>query len=116
MMNTHDHNHADHGHAGHAHTHGIVDPTLVTTERGIWAVKWSLVGLAITALLQVGVVLVSGSVALLADTIHNIGDAMTAIPLWARYGSPSSWPGASPRRALATATAASRTWPAPSSS
>ena len=56
-----------------------------TTERGIWAIKWSFVILAITALLQIGVVAFSGSVALLADTIHNIGDAMTAIPLWIAF-------------------------------
>jgi cation diffusion facilitator family transporter len=65
----------------HGHTHGVVDPTIVTTERGIWAVKWSFVGLMATALLQVVVVYFSGSVALLADTIHNFGDAATAIPL-----------------------------------
>src|SRR5262249_45806502 len=46
-----------------------------------WAIKWSFVGLAGTALLQLVVVLLSGSVALLADTIHNFGDAATAIPL-----------------------------------
>jgi cation diffusion facilitator family transporter len=86
MDTSQDHAQPDHhGHAGHTHTHGIVDPTLVTTERGIWAVKWSLAGLGVTALLQVGVVLVSGSVALLADTIHNVGDAMTAIPLWIAF-------------------------------
>jgi len=82
-----DHTHGrphDHGGA-HGHTHGVVDPTLATTERGIWAIKWSFVILAITALLQVAVVLLSGSVALLADTIHNIGDAVTAIPLWIAF-------------------------------
>lgn len=71
-----------HGHAHeHGHTHGVVDPSITTTGRGIWAVKWSFAGLMATALLQVAVVLISGSVALLADTIHNIGDAATAIPL-----------------------------------
>jgi cation diffusion facilitator family transporter len=75
----HDHDH-DEG-AGHGHTHGTVDPTLVTTERGLWAVKWSFVALFVTAALQVGVVLISNSVALLADTIHNVGDAATAVPL-----------------------------------
>ncbi len=69
----------------HAHTHGVVDPTILTTERGIWAVKWSLLGLTLTAVLQVLVVYVSGSVALLADTIHNFGDAATAIPLWIAF-------------------------------
>lgn len=79
-----------HGHphgeaSGHGHTHGMIEPTIATTERGIWAIKWSFVILAITALFQVAVVLVSGSVALLADTIHNVGDAATAIPLWIAF-------------------------------
>lgn len=69
----------------HGHTHGMVDPSLATNERGIWAIKWSFVILAITAALQVIVVVISGSVALLADTIHNIGDATTAIPLWIAF-------------------------------
>jgi cation diffusion facilitator family transporter len=62
-----------------------VDPTIVTSERGIWAIKWSFVGLMATALLQLVVVLMSGSVALLSDTIHNFGDAATAIPLWIAF-------------------------------
>ena len=73
-----------HGHddgKGHGHTHGMIDPTIATTAQGIWAIKWSIVVLAITSILQVGVVAISGSVALLADTIHNVGDAVTAIPL-----------------------------------
>ena len=75
----HDHPH-DHS-AGHGHTHGIVDPSITTNDRGLWAIKWSFVGLATTAVLQLVVVFLSGSVALLADTIHNFGDAATAIPL-----------------------------------
>ena len=76
-----DFNHG-HGHDhGHSHTHGVVDPTITTSERGMWAIKWSFVGLAITAAIQVIVAAVSGSVGLLADTIHNFGDAATAIPL-----------------------------------
>lgn len=70
-----------HGHGKHAHTHGVVDPEITTTERGLWAVKWSFIWLLVTALFQVVVVVLSGSVALLADTIHNFGDAATAIPL-----------------------------------
>ena len=81
----HPHGH-DHGHGGkHGHTHGVIDPTIATTERGIWAIKWSFVILAITASLQLVVVFASGSVALLADTIHNVGDAVTAIPLWIAF-------------------------------
>jgi cation diffusion facilitator family transporter len=60
----------------------LLDPDLLSTERGIWAVKWSFVGLFVTALLQLGIVALSGSVALLADTVHNFGDTATAIPLW----------------------------------
>jgi len=78
----HDHGeHCDNHHHGHSHTHGIVDPSILTTERGIWAVKWSFVGLFITAIFQIIIVYYSGSIALLADTIHNFGDALTAIPL-----------------------------------
>ncbi len=71
-----------HEHGSHSHTH---DPLVITSQRGIWAIKWSFVGLLVTALLQVLVVLFSGSVALLADTIHNFGDAATAIPLWIAF-------------------------------
>ena len=74
----------DHG-GSHGHTHGVIDPTIATTSRGIWAIKWSFVILAITSLLQLAIVVASGSVALLADTIHNIGDAVTAIPLWIAF-------------------------------
>src|SRR5215217_7447884 len=79
----HDH---QHGHGeGHSHTHGAVDPSIATSERGIWAVKWSFIGLFATALLQLAVVVLSGSVALLSDTIHNFGDAATTIPLWIAF-------------------------------
>jgi len=89
----HPHGHGDHGHGhdthasdhGHNHTHGVVDPVIATTERGIWAVKWSFVILGVTAALQLGIVVLSGSVALLADTIHNVGDAATAVPLWIAF-------------------------------
>ena len=71
-----------HGHEEHGHTHGAVDPSIATSERGMWAVKWSFVGLFVIALLQVVVVVISSSVALLSDMIHNFGDALTAVPLW----------------------------------
>ena len=80
-VNKHDHNH---GH-NHGHSHGTVDATILTSERGIWAVKWSFFWMAITAIIQLVVVIFSGSVALLADTIHNFGDAATAIPLWLAF-------------------------------
>jgi cation diffusion facilitator family transporter len=63
----------------------VIDPSIATTARGIWAIKWSFVILAITSLFQLAIVALSGSVALLADTIHNIGDAGTAIPLWVAF-------------------------------
>jgi len=81
----HGHSHAHGDAGGHGHTHGVIDPSLTTTEQGIWAIKWSFIILMITAALQVAVVFVSGSVALFADTIHNIGDATTAIPLWVAF-------------------------------
>jgi cation diffusion facilitator family transporter len=75
-----------HGHGEeHNHTHGAVDPSIATSERGIWAVKWSFAALFVTALMQVVVVAVSGSVGLLSDTIHNFGDALTAVPLWVAF-------------------------------
>ncbi|HEY8743533.1 MAG TPA: cation diffusion facilitator family transporter, partial [Chloroflexota bacterium] len=66
---------------GHSHGESQVDAALEGSERGIWALKVSLLGLGVTALLQLAVVLISGSVGLLADTIHNFGDALTAVPL-----------------------------------
>ncbi len=90
----HQHKHAPHSHkhshgnehsSEHSHTHGVIDPTITSSEKGIWAVKWSFIGLFLTALIQVTVVYFSGSVALLADTIHNFGDASTAIPLWIAF-------------------------------
>src|SRR5262245_23742573 len=81
----HSHSHNDQRHIHDGHTHGTIDPVMLTTERGIWAVKWSLIGLAATAIFQVIIVFFSGSVALLADTIHNIADAATAIPLWIAF-------------------------------
>ncbi|QSZ27289.1 cation transporter [Aceticella autotrophica] len=74
-----------HHNNGHSHTHGVVDPWVFTSQRGIWAVKWSFVILIITALFQIVVAYISGSVALLADTVHNIGDAATALPLWIAF-------------------------------
>ena len=82
----HGHGGHDHGSAeSHGHTHGVIDASIATTERGIWAIKWSFVILAVTAALQIVVVIISGSVALLADTIHNVADATTAIPLWIAF-------------------------------
>ena len=75
----------DHNNSHLAHTHGAIDSSLLSSEVGIRAVKWSLAALFATALLQIVVVVFTGSVALLADTIHNFGDALTAIPLWIAF-------------------------------
>ena len=108
-MSDHDHGHdhdteQDHGHDhGHGHATGArgwlantfrphshdaadsVDAALETSARGIRAVKISLVVLGVTALIQAVLVLTTGSVALLADTIHNLSDALTAVPLWIAF-------------------------------
>ncbi|MEO0406430.1 MAG: cation diffusion facilitator family transporter [Cyanobacteria bacterium P01_A01_bin.135] len=70
-----------HHHGNGTHAHGVIDPEIASSALGIWAVKWSLVGLLLTAIVQAAVFWLSGSVALLADMIHNAGDAMTAVPL-----------------------------------
>lgn len=66
---------------GQGHAHGVVGPGVAASGRGIRTLAWSFAGLALTALIQTGVVLASGSVGLLADAIHNFADAATAIPL-----------------------------------
>jgi cation diffusion facilitator family transporter len=78
----HDHEHDDsHGHGGHGHTHRRVDLSILRSREGVRAVAVSLGVLGLTAALQAIVFVLSGSVALLADLIHNGGDALTAIPL-----------------------------------
>ncbi len=75
----HHHDHA-HGH-GHGHSHGLIDESIKRSREGIRAVSLSLAVLAIAALAQTAIFLASGSIALLADLIHNYGDALTAVPL-----------------------------------
>jgi cation diffusion facilitator family transporter len=71
-----------HAHAaGHGHSHGLVDPTIKRSHEGLKAVGWSLLVLGATAAAQTVVFVASGSIALLADLIHNFGDAATAFPL-----------------------------------
>jgi cation diffusion facilitator family transporter len=72
----HDHSHADHG-----HSHGLVDDSIKRSREGIRAVSLSLAVLGVAAIAQTVVFLASGSIALLADLIHNFGDALTAVPL-----------------------------------
>jgi cation diffusion facilitator family transporter len=80
-----------HGH-GHGHRHSRwrphshdsadrVDHALETSRRGVRALVWSFAALFVTAVAQLALVLVTGSVALLGDTIHNFADALTAVPL-----------------------------------
>jgi cation diffusion facilitator family transporter len=110
----HDHDHGDgshdpgpgghqHGEGGRSHPGGLrgvvaeifrphshdaaesIDAALESDRRGILAVKISFAALMVTAFIQVGIVVVTGSVALLADTIHNFSDALTAIPLFIAF-------------------------------
>ncbi|WP_406055657.1 cation diffusion facilitator family transporter [Kribbella sp. NBC_00889] len=99
--NTHGHGH---GHAdGHDHPRGIrvfllsifkphshdaadsIDSALEASSEGIRALKISLLGLGVTAIAQLVVVILTDSTALLADTIHNFSDALTAVPLWVAF-------------------------------
>jgi cation diffusion facilitator family transporter len=63
------------------HTHGLVDRSIMRSRKGLQAVGLSLAVLALAALAQTVIFIASGSIALLADVIHNFGDASTAIPL-----------------------------------
>jgi cation diffusion facilitator family transporter len=92
-----EHDHAHHHHGGFKgwlfelfvpHTHDAadsIDDAMEASAEGIRALKISLFLLLATTILQFLVVLVSGSVALLADTIHNFSDALTAVPLWVAF-------------------------------
>ena len=78
----HDHGQGPHQHGhGHGHSHGLVDRSIVRSRAGVRAVSISLAVLLGVAAIQAAIFLVSGSVALLADLIHNFGDALTALPL-----------------------------------
>ena len=90
----HEHGHDDGGlwaelqHLVQPHSHDAadsVDNALVGSAAGVKAVQLSLLGLGLTAALQLIVALASGSVAVLADTIHNFADASTAVPLWLAF-------------------------------
>jgi divalent metal cation (Fe/Co/Zn/Cd) transporter len=71
----------NHTHGEHGHSHGLVDPSIVRSRAGVKAVSISLLVLVVASVLQLAVFFLSNSVALLADLIHNFGDASTAIPL-----------------------------------
>jgi cation diffusion facilitator family transporter len=87
----HGHSHdsgATHGHShgnDHGHSHGLVDASIKRSRAGIQAVLLSLLILGATAAAQIVVFVLSGSIALLADLIHNVGDALTAVPLGAAF-------------------------------
>ena len=105
----HTHSHDDGGHShdhgphGHSHPTGVrgffyglfvphshdaadsIDDALEASAAGVRALKISLFGLLATTVLQLVIFLISGSVALLADTIHNFADALTAVPLWIAF-------------------------------
>ena len=89
------------------------DQALEASEEGKRAVLVSLAVLGVTALIQAAVVVLSGSVALLADTVHNLSDALTAVPLWVAFTLARAPAVAALHR---TASAASRTSPVSSSS
>ena len=76
----HDHDHGS-GHGDHGHSHGLVDRSIVRSRAGVRTVALSLLILALTAGVQVAIYILTDSVALLADLIHNFGDALTAVPL-----------------------------------
>lgn len=99
----HLHSDADHGHHDHSHPGGLrgflhevfvphshdaadaIDDAMEANSAGVRALKISLVILLATTVLQAIVVFFSGSVALLADTVHNLSDALTAVPLWIAF-------------------------------
>jgi divalent metal cation (Fe/Co/Zn/Cd) transporter len=106
---SHDHDHHDHDH-DHYHSHGLwamiadvlhlpgrshdhdhgytalaQDSALRDNEEGLRTIKLSLLALGFTTALQVLIYLASGSVALLGDTVHNLGDALNSIPLWIAF-------------------------------
>jgi cation diffusion facilitator family transporter len=84
---SHDHGHGQgHSHGGdHGHSHGLVDASIKRSREGLRAVLISLLVLGATAAAQIVVFILSGSIALLADLIHNVGDALTAVPLGAAF-------------------------------
>jgi hypothetical protein len=93
-LGSHEHN----GHA-HDHSHGLIDRSILRSRAGIRAVSWSLAILTITALAQAFIYSRTLSVALLADLIHNFGDALTAIPLGLAFFSAAYAANASPASA-----------------
>jgi cation diffusion facilitator family transporter len=73
--------HRPHEHHQHGHSHGLIDPSVRRSRAGLRAVGASLAVLGGAAAIQAVIYVATGSVALLADLIHNFGDALTAVPL-----------------------------------
>ena len=73
--------HGPHEPHQHGHSHGLIDPSIRRSRAGLRAVGASLAVLGGTAAIQAVIYVATGSVALLADLIHNFGDALTAVPL-----------------------------------
>jgi cation diffusion facilitator family transporter len=73
------------GHADHVHSHGLVDRSIARSREGLRVVLVSLALLGVTAAIQAAIYVATGSIALLADLIHNAGDALTAVPLGAAF-------------------------------
>lgn len=102
---SHEHDHDDHGHdhregsgiwgvlagalhlPGYSHTHEqtAANDALFSSDLAVRTVRWAFVFLAATTLIQFVIYLSSGSVALLADTVHNLGDALNSLPLWIAF-------------------------------
>jgi cation diffusion facilitator family transporter len=82
---------SQHSHGSHGHSHGLVDESIKRSREGVRAVSIALGVLALTAGVQAAIFVATGSIALLADLIHNVGDALTAVPLglafWMRSAS-----------------------------
>ena len=83
------HSHESTGHErpsdDHGHSHGLVDRSIMRSRAGVRAVASTLAILAVTAIIQAAIYIATGSIALLADLIHNAGDALTALPLGAAF-------------------------------
>ena len=77
----HSHHDSGHGRRGHGHSHGLVDDSIKRSHEGVRAVLIALAVLGAAAVAQTVIFVLSGSVALLADLVHNFGDALTAVPL-----------------------------------
>ena len=92
----HSHDH-EHHHGGHGHSHGLVDESIKRSREGLRAVGLSLAVLALAAVAQLAIFVASGSIALLADLIHNFGDAAprfrSASPSCCDPSGPSAGPG-----------------------